>query len=938
MRPEGDGSQEAFNKLIDKYKKATENINIKEDAQSKSKKELDTLNQKGYETWKKEQHDIWKNKNIELRGDFSKDAYFQWKQTLLKPIKVKDGFSERIEMVPNRDALEKLLMEDPERFIFNTIEYDTAESSYPVMMGTGHFHFHYQKNGQTVHYPAPGAKGVPDCGETTLRNLFNLAFADPKSQTFDTGHLKKKISKDLPLFNFYDEKDVGQKTYADVQKDSMRSRWAQIVSNLNKEGETFIHYSEAEGRCNIQAGVDNILAVIERVLGDETFGKIRAENTDLKVRRKLLLDYLFQLLSHDGFTLTWSTQGKDGKKTNDLPENIGNLIITINGYENEYLWEFQQGHFEFNPLSGKGDEKDWRKQQATQLLISEKLKKKDPLIYCLKGLIPYYFDSNFIYKIENSKYAVDKEFLLNSNIAANIFYALPISLSFEKKLEALAWGLKYAPKVVKNLIPQWLETITSLNDPALNNKITFLLLHYPNLLTSNYLTENNIPKTIENYKKSMAQLMKTENPSEYKGLEKFLIESLKEQKWDGISLPSNDLLSLLPNPYFKVYTIDAIKEKNVTLTKILLSIIDKKIEIFKKDHPNIPSIKAITSSNIFTQDEDKNTLLHLAVKSGNVDLVKILINNENSRVFSLSNILNTDGYSPFDLVFFGETSNKEKYYNTEIAKALLDNKDLRNALMDKDILQHQFTNLSGTIFDIIVYKKDEEMMEILLNEEYSLFINKLYEIFVKDNPNRSDIKYFISRIKNKSKKQDEALKIKQDEALKAFGMELDKLKTKLNTLVDARTFAQGIKIINPYLKNEDTKKIILLKYQEVCKALESCSQGLTRNNVACMSNYYHLLLSSTLIQGDADMMKQAFIKSIVLRATSLKALRAQNNKVPPASINLNSTEIDKIAASIKKDINTIKEEIQSIPTVNDEQLEHIYKESMPEIKVKVEGH
>lgn len=296
----------------------------------------------------------YQDKPLELTP-FSKEIYNAFKKSNLRDKKIStESFVE--------------LFKDPELLTFLTLGYDTFDDPFPPNIETGSAKF--------------GEISFTDCGESSLRSLFNLLLSDSDQKTFHPEYLTKlfpNARKDLVRFyeNF-------QSTYDMVQAPNIRSDWANVVSNLKPfvEGEPLIQYGTS-GTCNIKGiGIDNILLVIERLINDDDFKTIRINAPSDDQRRALQLDYLLGKFSRDGFQLTWKKIEKEN--------SLFNMRILINDVE-YFEWDFLQGHFSFSKINSEV-EFDWTRNNS-ELLI--KLLESPALPMVLKtALLPFYFNDD----------------------------------------------------------------------------------------------------------------------------------------------------------------------------------------------------------------------------------------------------------------------------------------------------------------------------------------------------------------------------------------------------------------------------------------------------------------------------------------------------------------------------------------------------------------
>jgi hypothetical protein len=181
-------------------------------------------------------------------------------------------------------------------------------------------------------------KEFPDCGETSLRNFFNLISYNNNSKSYDKGILEL-LGANEKLMSFYTNFDTIKKQFNGyTDKDGIfhepRNEWAEVVSDLecviyekNNESKKY----EIGSKFNDEK-VHNILNVIRkitRIKDWEDFNKI-----------------LSPILKN--FKLTY----EDSSTSND---NI-NIYITININLNKYEWFITEGHYDLSMINDLSDD------------------------------------------------------------------------------------------------------------------------------------------------------------------------------------------------------------------------------------------------------------------------------------------------------------------------------------------------------------------------------------------------------------------------------------------------------------------------------------------------------------------------------------------------------------------------------------------------------
>ena len=206
-------------------------------------------------------------------------------------------------------------------------------------------------------------KTYPDCGETSLRNFFNIVLYDQKNGVFDPTHLRSLPSSHPELkihpnlIQFY--KDHPDPVGA-VNQES-RDQWSEQVVSMHG-GVNYLKGKKDAPSCEINAGMDNMMNVIDRLLFHNSgpqLGSIAG--------RSEKLDLLCKLLSRKGFDLEWKYKG-DPKA---LPDKDVTLHFSINGMPS-FSWTFNSGHFNVQDLTpATGSWKEQVGQEVSKLVVQE---------------------------------------------------------------------------------------------------------------------------------------------------------------------------------------------------------------------------------------------------------------------------------------------------------------------------------------------------------------------------------------------------------------------------------------------------------------------------------------------------------------------------------------------------------------------------------------
>ncbi len=198
--------------------------------------------------------------------------------------------------------------------------------------------------GTTVEYIKDGkVYSFADCGETSLRNFFNIILKNLGEGKFDINYLlnAKSVSDTILLkiseilIKFY-KKNF---SFDNVTSLQLYNDWTYVVEDLN--GVQYVEPSnEGKRFYEIDSGINNILQVLNNLL----FG----DNEKFKeLSKKEKLDLICKQLSRDNFTLGW--QAFDDK---DNPADVNThdfltLKFEVNSNNKKvfFEWKFEANHF-----------------------------------------------------------------------------------------------------------------------------------------------------------------------------------------------------------------------------------------------------------------------------------------------------------------------------------------------------------------------------------------------------------------------------------------------------------------------------------------------------------------------------------------------------------------------------------------------------------------
>jgi len=431
---------------------------------------------------------------------FTKEYYEAWK---------KEACEESGHLKPK--AFEKLL-NDPESLTALTLFYEVYGYSFPTILGTSEAIHTYIDEGNEHKIK------FANCGETMLRNFFNIIFADRKTRTFVLSEFKKIFPNASPkLIAFYEGNSSNsdqffQPTFESVNEGiSGHSAWADVVSSLNTQNdEQKIHYRE-KGRCNIAGdGLDNMLPVIEKLLGDRFIAneENRLDEDQYRAQRlTYILTKLSQVLcpeasedfsdsdsadsysysnSSDGPRLTWHIEQDNSA--------LSNFVVVSIRLDNEDLfdWVFRDHHFQIK-RSALNANLDWRS------LLPEDQKKflKSDLPQPLKAhLAPFFllkdcvdvaededsYDEN--YSDENLQELV--ELASSKGLLNELLFGAPIEGS-EVKLDIINDLIPYQNDITKQLFPLWLKKLPE--DKAIDTMVATLIYKHRSFFTEDLLDQ-----------------------------------------------------------------------------------------------------------------------------------------------------------------------------------------------------------------------------------------------------------------------------------------------------------------------------------------------------------------------------------------------------------------------------------------------------------------
>lgn len=276
-----------------------------------------------------------------LKQSYEPRQYLDWK-TRLKDEKI------------THDQLQQLL-NDPELLAFYANAVEAIDNPLPQLAGSSEAA--HKSLGLNKEHPRK-YNLYSECGETSVRNFFNILLFNRETHSFDASKLRKTAQRhNLNLYSrqgkrnkkgllgFYEgHKEFIPGTHVietsyrnsdphSVDDDQVKDDWSRRVVSALPGGK----YRRGGGQCELDAGVSNILNIIETLLGDPKWHEYRSMSQQW--------DRICQLFSTEDpeFQLDWTVLNgtKDDLKQNDTGVT---LEFSING-KSAFNWKFGGDHF-----------------------------------------------------------------------------------------------------------------------------------------------------------------------------------------------------------------------------------------------------------------------------------------------------------------------------------------------------------------------------------------------------------------------------------------------------------------------------------------------------------------------------------------------------------------------------------------------------------------
>lgn len=297
--------------------------------------------------------------NIDFDTKLTEDHYKKLKEEVTK-----DKFLS--------DELALEIATDPEKILNIAMGYDLFESRLPPVAPYGEA-FYTDPNGNK--------RKLPNCGEAASHNFINALFFNPDTRIFDLSVLNSALATpSQAVKDFY----IHAQSSADqVQDQETYNAWAQLVSNLNQTSGEQIQYCKLDGKnvadlndipngiYEMNAGLDNFLRVIGRVLGIKTWQKMDVNEDGFFDNIAANLTQLCKAFSSEERKIDWQVKGAtpdDAQKIEKLTSL--DLIFKFN-HEDVFSLHFGKHHFYLTDLNV--NENNWRISLVLDLKNAENL-------------------------------------------------------------------------------------------------------------------------------------------------------------------------------------------------------------------------------------------------------------------------------------------------------------------------------------------------------------------------------------------------------------------------------------------------------------------------------------------------------------------------------------------------------------------------------------
>ncbi|MEO5970663.1 MAG: hypothetical protein ABIQ95_12105 [Bdellovibrionia bacterium] len=359
----------------------------------------------------------------------------------------------------------KNLLEHPERLIFYVQQDRLGLAPLPPFL-----YF------TQAWHSSLGDGPFSNCGETSLRTFFDIAFYNQKDRKFDIQYIQEVDSRlkvarpgfqiHPSLMSFYQKHPYPKRTHDQF----VRDEWSDTVA-LRAPGGTLSSQASVP-QCSIKSaggGIDNMMEALNRLLFNNEQGPEKEESPMRKAEdRSKKLDSLCKALSRDGFQLSWNLKDLNIEKINTM--KFGDIQFKING-KPSFVWKFKEGHFSIQEIPA--DKTSWKDEIAQDLFreLFQRGRRSSPV------LLHWFVNDKNLETLATELPKKEPEEKANSRtIQTNLIYSLPLS-SKEGKLVAfqkiLQFGLESLYPLAKRL-----QSELPVNDRDAQKMISSVLADY----------------------------------------------------------------------------------------------------------------------------------------------------------------------------------------------------------------------------------------------------------------------------------------------------------------------------------------------------------------------------------------------------------------------------------------------------------------------------
>ena len=233
-------------------------------------------------------------------------------------------------------------------------------------------------------------RAFPDCGETSLRNVFMMLLGT--KGTINPTALTMLQEKMVPLEGS-EQNSLFQKLLTFFENNSRlenaatldaHNAWAKVVSRLNQDQdfsrnsvqygrggehnhpETFTYEIKSDFSGIGTKGLINMLNVIAKLIPDQGLNELWSEDKEERFSQAAnKLTRFCKLLSRSDYKICW-----ENKETQEdtITTSFPTLTFLINN-KKAYDWQFTQGHFQLNPY--RTINTDWRLEYSNSQFPNE---------------------------------------------------------------------------------------------------------------------------------------------------------------------------------------------------------------------------------------------------------------------------------------------------------------------------------------------------------------------------------------------------------------------------------------------------------------------------------------------------------------------------------------------------------------------------------------